>query len=214
MALTLHGYNLSPPVRSTLLTLKALGLDFKEISVSPLAKQHLTEEYLKLNPLHTIPTLEDGDFVIYDSHAINAYLADKYGGGALYPKDLEKRAVINQRLFFDCGTLFPRFLTIIRGYFAGSKTVSKDVVAAIMDGYTSLETLLERSSYVAGEDLSLADFSLITTVTSLNVCVPVASNRYPNITKWMEKMREMPYYAEANQEGLDKLVAAIKVKVS
>nr|XP_023027373.1 glutathione S-transferase D5-like [Leptinotarsa decemlineata] len=103
--------------------------------VSPAAKQHLTPEYLKLNPLHTIPTLEDGDFVIYDSHAIIAYLADKYAdGGALYPKDVEKRAIINQRMYFDCGTLFPKFIEVIRAFFAGAKTISKDFIARITEG--------------------------------------------------------------------------------
>lgn len=62
-----------------------------------------------MNPQHTVPTLDDNGFVIWDSHAINGYLIGKYGkDDALYPKDVEKRAVVDQRLHFDSGILFPR----------------------------------------------------------------------------------------------------------
>lgn len=44
------------------------------------------------------------------SRAIIGYLADKYGkNDTLYPKDPKKRAIVNQRLFFDAGTLYQRF---------------------------------------------------------------------------------------------------------
>lgn len=78
MTLTLYFTDLSPPVRATLLTIKALGLDvnFKEINL--LAGEHLQPEFLKKNPLHTVPTLEDDGFVVVDSHAINAYLVSTH----------------------------------------------------------------------------------------------------------------------------------------
>lgn len=69
----------------------------------------------QLNPQHTIPTLlEEDGFVICDSHAINAYLVNKYAkDDALYPKDYRKRAVVDQRLHFDTGILFTRLAYII-----------------------------------------------------------------------------------------------------
>lgn len=70
--------------------------------------------FLQLNPQHTVPTLKDGDFAIWDSHAISAYLVDKYGkDDSLYPKDLQKRAVVDQRLHFDSGVVFPRLSAIV-----------------------------------------------------------------------------------------------------
>lgn len=78
MTLTLYFTDLSPAVRSSLLTIKALGLnvDLKEVNLA--AGEHLKPEFLQKNPFHTVPTLEDGDFVIWDSHAINAYLVSTW----------------------------------------------------------------------------------------------------------------------------------------
>jgi len=98
----------SPPVRATLMAAKALGVDLELIPVDLSKQEHLTPDYLKLNPQHTVPTLDDNGFVIWDSHAINIYLVAKYGkDDSLYPKDPEIQATINQRLHFDSGALFP-----------------------------------------------------------------------------------------------------------
>ncbi|KAE8737991.1 hypothetical protein FOCC_FOCC016533 [Frankliniella occidentalis] len=108
-----HGITGSPPVRAVLLTCKALGVDYEFHLVNTLRGDHKTPEFLKLNPLHTVPVIEDGDFVLCDSHAIVTYLADKTGSDKWYPKDAQKRAVVDQRLHFDNAILFTRVRDIL-----------------------------------------------------------------------------------------------------
>lgn len=68
---------------------------------------------LQINPQHTVPTLDDDGFIIWDSHAINLYLLEKYGNiDDLYSTDLKTKAIIDQRLHFDSGVAFSLLLRI------------------------------------------------------------------------------------------------------
>lgn len=212
----LYYAQVSPAARSTLLTIGALDLDVELIPISLIAGEHLTPQFLKRNPLHTVPTLEDGDFAIFDSHAINAYLVGKYGkNDSLYPKDLQKRAIVDQRLHFDSGVLFPRMGAIVGAILrGGAKTIEKDKADLVSQAYQSLETLLEGRKYVAGNDVTIADFSLIATVSSTNsAIVPVAANTYPKISAWLARMQALPYY-QANQVGVDQFKAMIQSRLA
>jgi len=78
--LILYGTESSPPVRAVLLTLRALQLEHEFRPLDMQAGDHLKPEMLRKNPQHTVPMLEDGESCIWDSHAIIAYLVNKYAG--------------------------------------------------------------------------------------------------------------------------------------
>ncbi|XP_044270060.1 uncharacterized protein LOC123014841 [Tribolium madens] len=214
MSLKLYHTSLSPACRASLLTINALGIEVELVPINLNAQEHLTTEFLQLNPFHTVPTLQDGSFSLCDSHAINAYLVENYGtDDSLYPKDLQQKAIVNQRLHFDSNVLSARLSaitsSILRG---GAKTVAKDKADALLQGLTLLETILETNKFVCGDKLSIADFSLVTTVSSANAVLPLASNRFPKIFEWWNRLEALPYYKEANQEGLNAFTKLIKSK--
>lgn len=70
---------------------KELAFDDVRLDIGK-AKQHLTPEYLKINPNGVVPTLVDNGQVVVDSSVICEYLEEKYPEVALAPKDLVKRA--------------------------------------------------------------------------------------------------------------------------
>lgn len=113
MSLKLYHFPPSPPSRGALLAAKAIGVPIEVEIINLFEKEHLKESYIKVNPQHTVPTLVDDGFVLWESRAIASYLVDKYGkNDQFYPKDLKKRAVVNQRLYFDASNLFVKIRAI------------------------------------------------------------------------------------------------------
>lgn len=90
-----------------------------------------------------MPTLVDNGFVVWDSHAICAYIADKYAkDDSLYPKDLKLRARCNQRMFFDAATLYTQLRACSLPIYFGAKEIPQDKVDPIYDSYNILNTLI------------------------------------------------------------------------
>jgi len=121
--IVLYGLDISAPVRSCQLTLRALELEYEFKEVDLLAGEHRKEEFLKKNPQHTVPLLDDNGVLVWDSHAIVCYLVGKYAkSDELYPKDLVKRALVDQRLYFDASVLFMALRNICAPYFYNNVT--------------------------------------------------------------------------------------------
>nr|CAD7456813.1 unnamed protein product [Timema tahoe] len=120
-----------------------------------------------LNPQHTIPTLVDDGIVLTESRAILGYLVDKYAkDDSLYPKDTTKRALVNQKLYFDM-ELFGRFLIYFKPIlFSGDPPDSADL-EKIKESLGFLDQFLVGLSWSAGEDITIADYALIATVSNV-----------------------------------------------
>ncbi|KAH8407569.1 hypothetical protein KR222_007010 [Zaprionus bogoriensis] len=208
--LTLYGFDLSPPVRPVKLTLAALQLPYDYVVVNTLKKEQHSEEFLKKNPQHIIPMLEDDGACIWDSHAIIAYLVNKYGkDDSLYPKDPLKRAIVDQRLHFESSVVFADALKRANMAVFFSKVLPKDRVDAIQEAYRLLEIFLKDYDYAAGDQLTIADFSLIAPISSLTAYSEIDPVKYPRISAWIKRMEELPYYSE-NGNGNELFKAAVR----
>lgn len=108
MSPTLYYIHGGPPSGSVLLLIRHLNL--KNIELKPVEMfkgEHLTPEFLEMNPGHTIPFLKDGDFVLPESRAILQYLVETYAPESnLLGRFAKKRAKIQHMLSLDMGTIF------------------------------------------------------------------------------------------------------------
>ena len=97
--LTVHGVGASQPSRAVFWTclIRELPFVFKETPIGHFGPEG---SLAALNPTGQVPTVEDGDSVLYEMPAILCYLCDKHGWADLYPPDLKVRAYINQYLHF------------------------------------------------------------------------------------------------------------------
>lgn len=158
--------------------------------------------------------LDDNGTVVSDSHVICSYLADKYADektAALYPKDPAQRRLIDARLYFDCGHLFPRVRFIVEPviYF-GAVNIPEDRIAYMQKAYDGLEHCLATGPYLTGAELTIADLCTVATISTAEAFAPIDAEQYPKLSQWLQRLQALPYYKENNQLGRDLLVNLIK----
>lgn len=126
------------------MTAKALGVDLNMKLLKVMDGEQLKPEFVKLNPQHCIPTLVDDGFSIWESRAILIYLVEKYGADdSLYPSDPQKKAVVNQRLYFDMGTLFQSFVEAIYPQIRNNHPADPEAMQKVDSAFGHLDTFLE-----------------------------------------------------------------------
>ncbi|XP_026740968.1 glutathione S-transferase 1-like [Trichoplusia ni] len=201
----LYKQNASPPARAVMMVIDILGIDVDLQDLNPVFREQDAPEFKKKNPMRTIPIYDEGDFWMADSHAIIIYLIEKYGKpqhSHLYPADPRKRAVINQRLFFDCGVLFPRLRSVMAPtYMQRLGEMSKSMIRNINDAYSMLEDYLSENLYMADNVITIADISVVSTIGTLCGLVPIDGNKYPKLNKWLQNMNEQEYCKKINIPG-------------
>nr|WEU54062.1 glutathione s-transferase delta-1 [Protohermes costalis] len=215
MVATLYHFAPSAPSRAAVLAARALGIDVEIIEVNLFKKEQLQEKFVSINPQHTVPTLDDGGFILWESRAISAYLVKVYGkNDTLYSNDVKKRAVIDQRLYFDCGTLYPRIRAICYPIlFLNEKTIPDERKTSLNEALSFLDKFLEQSKWVAGENLTIADISCVASVSSIEA-VGWDFSQFKNISNWLVQCaKEIPGYDE-NKQGATIFGEAVKQKLT
>ncbi|KAH8400714.1 hypothetical protein KR009_000531, partial [Drosophila setifemur] len=215
--LVLYGVEASPPVRACKMTLDALGLQYEYKLVNLLAGEHKTKEYTLKNPQHTVPMLEDDGKCIWESHAICAYLVRRYAkDDALYPRDHFKRAVVDQRLHFESGVLFQGCIRNIAVpvFYKNETEVPRSKIDAIYEAYDFLEVFLGNQTYLCGPGITIADYSMVSSVSSLVGLAAIDTKRYPKLNRWLERMAGQPEYQSLNGNGAQMLIDLFSSKIT
>ncbi|KAF7278916.1 hypothetical protein GWI33_007862 [Rhynchophorus ferrugineus] len=208
----------SAPSRAALMLIKALGLKHNVKTTNIGAGDHMKPEFLKMNPLHTIPVINDNGFTLYDSHVIMKYLVDVYGkDDSLYPKDPKKEAIVNQRCFFSACYLFPKFIDYhIPTLFLGAPP-SEEAMDKLKEVLGHLDGFLDNQLFVAGSNLTVADFSIIAIISTIDAAGTVDLKTYPNIWMWYQRTKkalEHFGYQDVNQTGATGFGQMYKNKLS
>jgi len=140
-----------------------------------------------LNPNGQVPVLEDGDLVLWESHAIMQYLCNRTSGQRLYPVDIAARADVDRWLFWISGQLEPaaRGLNLenmwkpqIDGSVPDPAVVAR-FEAMLHAAAQVLDRHLESRQWIAGMAPSLADLSVAATLMYRDPArLPVAPYRH------------------------------------
>lgn len=83
----------------------------------------------------------------------------------------------------------------------GKSEVSQDKIDAIHRGYQVLEKYLVKTTFLAGNRMTVADLCVFAWMESITQVVEASEKDYPKITSWLNTLRKLPYYKEANKAG-------------
>ncbi|CAH0723659.1 unnamed protein product, partial [Brenthis ino] len=203
----------SPPSRSVMMTAKMLGLELDLVHIDIFKGEHKTPEFLKMNPQHTVPTMDDNGFILRESRAIMIYLMNAYGrDDSLYPKNPRQRALVHQRLDFDLGTLYRRYMDLYVPMILDGAKYSEEAAAKLNEALDWLNKMLDGRAFVAGDNLTLADISIVVVLSNLEA-LEFDYSAHENVAKWFERMKKElePYgYVEIDQVGAQALASLLK----
>jgi glutathione S-transferase len=137
--ITLYGQSRSRASR-TLWMLEEIGIAYRHEPIRPYTESRTTE-YLRINPNGRIPALDDDGFILWESLAINLYLAERYGAAPLWPASVQDRAQVYQWSFWATNEIEPRLVSIVRGL--SSKTPGQATVPSELEQVTGAFRVLE-----------------------------------------------------------------------
>jgi len=215
MGVDLYYMDLSAPCRSVMLLAKAIGLELNLKVTDIMAGETRTPEFIKMNPQHCLPTMDDDGFKLWESRAILSYLASKYGPAHLYPSDPKERAVVDQRLYFDMGTLYERFGKCVYPLMFGDGKIADNALDNLKEALGWLEGFFGDNQFVAGPKQTVADFAIASTVATIEACELVDLAAYPKLSAWLAACKtDMPGYAELNGQGATAFGGFYKAKLN
>ncbi|KAK3855813.1 hypothetical protein Pcinc_037809 [Petrolisthes cinctipes] len=207
----LYYFDLSPYCRSVLMLAGAVDLKLDKRVVNLMQKEQLKPDYLAINHQHTVPTLVDGDVVLWESRTIMTYLVERYGTDkSLYPENVITRTKIDSLLYFDIGTLVPRWRAIMIPLKSGaSSKPSQENIDNLHEalGWLEKNISINGGQYAAGTDrLTVADFALVASVSSYEAANFFTPDKLPILAAWLERCKKnIKNYQKLNGEGAAKM---------
>lgn len=134
-------------------------------------------------------------------------MIEKYAkDDSLYPKYLRKRSIINQRLFFNIGVLFPviKNCTYEILFFGSAKTSEKNL-QDIRNAYELLNVSFRRNKFLASESITLANYAVIPIITQIEIYLKIDDHAHLNINPWIKRVAEkIRNFNEINTEVVKK----------
>jgi glutathione S-transferase len=167
-----------------------LGLEFEHIPVDFHGDEVDSPAYRALNPNGRVPTLVDGDLVLWESMAINLYLARRYGGASgLWPVDIEGEARTWQWSFWVMSEVESPLLTVLMH----SRVLPQDKrdpdkvrrnLGILKTPFSVLDQALAERDWLTGTQFGVADLNV---AAVLAWCKParIDLKPWPHLERWL-----------------------------
>ncbi|PWY66010.1 glutathione S-transferase [Aspergillus heteromorphus CBS 117.55] len=205
MVLKLHGFVHSTCTRRVRTALAEKGLEYEFIPVDLSKLEQKAEAYLNnLQPFGKVPVLEDTEtgVTIYESRAINQYIATKYRGQGteLAPPETDlkafayfQQAVSIEQAYFDppaSSIAFEKVFKALKGLGATNEAAVQAYFGQLEAALHGYERVLSKQPYLAGESFTLADLAHLpygVFIEQFGFTDLVA--KFPHVQKWWEGLK-------------------------
>ena len=198
--ITLYGHIRSRALRCAWM-LEELGLEWTHVPTHFANGETRTPEFLTLNPNGHIPVVTDGDVTLFESLAINLYLARKHGASGLWPATVEDEGRTFQWTLWAMTELEEPVLTALlhRVVFPeGQRDAAKaeDAVKRARKPIAVLDAALAGREHLVGDRFGVADLN----VAAVLAWAPLAKldlSYAPNAAAWLGRCTARPALARA-----------------
>jgi glutathione S-transferase len=208
MPLALYTTPLSANGRKPLAVAHQLGLAPEIHLVDVYRGEGRTAEFLAINPSGKIPVLVDGDFVLGESNAILVYLCEAHGGDRLWSRDPRTRAAIARWLFWESAHWQPALIGVLSAFVGHA--LLPDVVPApvappawqdvsLAPLLAALEGQLASRPFLAGDELTIADFSVAGMMTYFRAA-QFPFPEWRNLGDWYARIEALPAWRATEAE--------------
>ncbi|KAL8530887.1 hypothetical protein ACS0TY_007784 [Phlomoides rotata] len=202
MGIQVHGAIISTAVMRVLACLHEKELDFQFVPINMAKGEHKQQPFLSLNPFGQVPAFEDGDLKLFESRAINQYIAHTYSdkGTSLICSDPKKMAVVavwseveGQRYEAPAAKLtWELAIKPMLGMVTDDAVVEEQepVLAKVLDVY---EARLAESKYLGCDCFTLADLHHLPTMMYLmGTRVKALFESRPHVRAWSADIMARP----------------------
>jgi glutathione S-transferase len=214
MAITLWGRASSANVQKVRWALAELGLAYEHIPLGGRFGGNQAPEYLAMNPNGKVPTLRDGELVLWESHAIVRYLAARYGAGRLWLTDPVARAECDRWTDWTATTFQPCWIDVFwRFYRTPPEKRDAGRIAALIAAtercFAIMDGQLGRTRFLAADGLTYAD--LVAGVAMFRwTTMGIAIARHANVERWHAGLRERAAYRDAVEVDYTELAGRLE----
>ncbi len=180
--------------------LEELGLEYQREDFGGAFGKTDAAEYRAMNPNGLVPTLVEGDYVLWESNAILRYLASAHAGDhPIWPPDLQARGSIDRWMDWQQTVLGPPMGVVFWGLIRTAPELRDQAAIAAAGAklervYGILESILQGQPYVAGPEFTLADIAIGPQVHRW-FNFDMERPEMPALRGWYERMLSRPAYA-------------------